>query len=127
MTDAMGIDIPIIGMVKDDDHRTRALVYIDGDGFGEIPLKGKPLLFKYVGTVQEEVHRFAIEYHRSLRDKGKLHSVLDEIDGIGPVKRNALLAHFGSIENIRRAGREELAGAPGITEKNAGDIYEYFH
>ena len=127
MTDAMGIDIPIIGMVKDDDHRTRALVYIEGNGFGEIPLKDKPLLFKYVGTVQEEVHRFAIEYHRSLRDKGKLSSVLDEIEGIGPVKRNALLAHFGSIENIRRAGREELAETPGITEKNAGDIYKYFH
>ena len=127
MTDAMGIDIPIIGMVKDDDHRTRALVYIDGDGFGEIPLKDKPLLFSYMGTIQEEVHRFAIDYHRSLRDKGKLHSVLDEIEGVGPVRRNALLEHFGSVEKIRSATEEELLEAPGITEKVAHEIYEYFH
>lgn len=127
MTDALGIDIPVIGMVKDDEHRTRALVYADGDSFGEIPLKDKPLLFSYIGTVQEEVHRFAIEYHRSLRDKGKLRSELDEIEGIGPARRNALLEHFGSIDRIREATAEELAAAPGVTERAARSVYEYFH
>ncbi|MBQ9180079.1 MAG: excinuclease ABC subunit UvrC, partial [Firmicutes bacterium] len=66
-------------------------------------LKTRPMLFKYMGTVQEEVHRFSIDYHRGLRDKGKLTSVLDEVEGIGPVKRNALLAYFGSIEKMKKA------------------------
>jgi len=93
----------------------------------EIPLRDKPLLYKYMGTIQEEVHRFAIEYHRGLRGKNMLTSVLDEIEGIGPVKRNALLDHFGSVEKIKAATPEQLNGVPGITEKLAEKIYIYFH
>ena len=83
-------------------------------------------MFRYIWTIQEEVHRFAIDYHRNLRTKGMISSVLDEIDGIGPVKRNALLAHFGSIDNIRSATREQLMEVPGILEKNAENILKYF-
>lgn len=124
---AMKVDIPVLGMVKDDHHRTRGLVYMKDDDFHEISLKDKPLLFKYMGTVQEEVHRYSIEYHRGLRDRGKLRSVLDEIDGVGPARRNALLGHFGSVENIKKATLEELAAAPGITEKVAQAVYDKFH
>ena len=124
---AMNIEVPVLGMVKDDHHRTRGLVYMKNDEFHEIDLRRRPFLFKYLGTVQEEVHRFSIEYHRGLRDRGKLHSVLDEIEGIGPVRRNALLGHFGSIENIRNAEISELAKVPGITEKAARAVYEKFH
>ncbi len=116
---AMKIKVPVLGMVKDDHHRTRGLVYMTGEDFHEVDLKTRPMLFKYMGTVQEEVHRFSIDYHRGLRDKGKLTSVLDEVEGIGPVKRNALLAHFGSIEKMKKATPGELMEVPGITEKNA--------
>ena len=85
------------------------------------------MLFGYIGTIQEEVHRFAIEYHRGLRDKGKLNSVLDDIRGIGPVKRNRLLAYFESVENIKKATKTQLEKVPGLTEKNAEDVYKYFH
>lgn len=121
---AMKIDIPVVGMAKDDHHRTRALV--SGDG-REAALAGRNLLFKYVGTVQEEVHRFAIEYHRGIRNKKMLTSVLDEIEGIGPAKRNALLSHFGSVDAIKKASEEELAAVKGITRANAGKIREYFN
>lgn len=121
---AMKIDIPVVGMAKDDHHRTRALV--SGDG-REAALAGRNLLFKYVGTVQEEVHRFAIEYHRGIRNKKMLTSVLDEIEGIGPAKRNALLSHFGSVDAIKKASEEELAAVKGITKANAGKIREYFN
>lgn len=124
---AMKEDIPVLGMVKDDSHRTRGLVYMRDGDFHEIPLKGKPLLFKYLGTIQEEVHRFSIDYHRGLRDKGKLHSVLDEIDGIGAVRRNALLAHFGSVENIKAATLEELEAAPQMNKRAADAVYKKFH
>ena len=80
-----------------------------------------------MGTVQEEVHRFAIEYHRGLRGKQMLTSVLDEIPGIGPARRNALLDHFGSVEKIKKAEKEELTAVKGITEKQAEKIREYFH
>ncbi|MCI8631617.1 MAG: excinuclease ABC subunit UvrC [Firmicutes bacterium] len=121
---AMKIDVPVVGMAKDDHHRTRALV--SGDG-REAVLAERPLLFKYVGTVQEEVHRFAIEYHRGIRNKKMLTSVLDEIEGIGPAKRNALLSHFGSVEAIKKASVEELEEVNGITKANAGKIREYFN
>lgn len=122
----LGLDIVCFGMAKDDAHRTRELVYEDGGGYSTVSLKDNPLLFRYIGTVQEEVHRFAIDYHRTLRSKGMISSVLDEIEGIGPVKRNALLAHFGSVENIKNAGLEELMEVPGILEKNAENILKYF-
>lgn len=120
---AMGAEIPVLGMAKDDSHRTRALVNGRGDEFA---LSGDPVLFRYCGRIQEEVHRFAIEYHRNLRNKNSIGSALDNISGIGPVKRNALLAHFGSMEEIKKASEEELTGVKGITPQNARAIKEYF-
>ena len=120
---AMGISIPVLGMAKDDSHRTRALV--NGRGH-ELILTEDPVLFKYCGRLQEEVHRFAIEYHRSLHNRNSIGSVLDNVKGIGPVKRNALLAHFDSIEDIKKATLEELMEVEGITRQNADSIREYF-
>lgn len=110
--EATGFDIPVVGMAKDDHHRTRALVYRakapDGsESWEEIELAGRNLLFKYVGMMQEEAHRFAIEYHRKLRSKNVEKSVLDRVKGIGPKRRRALLETFGSVEEIRRIAREE--------------------
>lgn len=123
---AMQIDIPAFGMAKDDSHRTKELVYEKDGEFSTIQIKDSPLLFKYVGNIQEEVHRFAIDYHRTLRTKNMLTSVLDEIEGIGPVKRNSLLAYFGSVDRIKAAAAEELVKVDGITEKNAQNILKYF-
>lgn len=120
---AMKIPIPVLGMAKDDSHRTRALVNGRGE---EILLSERPLLFQYCGTIQEEVHRFAIDYHRSLHNKNTIRSVLDNIRGIGPVKRNALLNHFQTVEDIKKASLEKLMEVPGITEQNAKAILEYF-
>ena len=120
---AMNLDIPVVGMAKDDSHRTRAIVFEDGR---EMLLRERPILFRYAGTIQEEVHRFAIDYHRNLRSKNAIRSVLDNISGVGPTRRNALLNHFGTIEKIKKAGREELMEVPGITERIAENIIEYF-
>ncbi len=124
---AMKTDIPAFGMAKDDSHRTKELVYEKNGEFSSIQIKDSPLLFKYIGNIQEEVHRFAIDYHRTLRTRNMLTSVLDEIEGIGPVKRNSLLAYFGSIDSIKAATAEELVKVDGITEKNAQNILKYFH
>lgn len=121
------LDLPVAGLAKDDHHRTKSLIYWKDDQMKEILLQERPLLYKYMGTIQEEVHRFAIEYHRGLRNKGMLNSVLDAIEGIGPAKRNALLDHFGSVENIKKASKYELMEVRGITEKLADKIQEYFH
>ena len=115
--------IPVVGLAKDDSHRTRAIVFSDGR---ELDLKNNPLLFKYAGTIQEEVHRFAIDYHRNLHNKRAITSVLDEIDGVGPTRRNALLAHFGSIEAIKKASVEELTELPEINERIAKAIKDFF-
>ena len=120
---AMNLQIPVLGMAKDDSHRTRALVNEKGQ---EIELSAYPELFRYCGRVQEEVHRFAIEYHRNLHNRNSIGSVLDNIPGIGKVKRNALLSHFGSVEEIRKASIEELTSVKGITEANAKSVMEYF-
>ena len=120
---ALGVDVPVVGMAKDDSHRTRSIVFEDGR---EIPLKDRPMLFRYAGTIQEEVHRFAIEYHRSLRGKNAIHSVLDNISGVGPTRRNALLKHFDTIENIKTATVEQLMEVPTITQAVAKNIKEYF-
>ena len=120
---AMKLDIPVVGMAKDDSHRTRAIVFEDGR---EMLLRERPVLFRYAGTIQEEVHRFAIDYHRNLRSKNAIRSVLDNISGVGPTRRNALLNHFGTIEKIKKAGQEELMEVPGITERIAKNIIEYF-
>ena len=119
----LGINVPVLGMAKDDSHRTRALVNGMGD---ELPLVERPVLFKYCGTIQEEVHRFAIDYHRSLHNKNSIRSVLDNIPGIGPVKRNALLTHFKSVDDIKKANAEQLQNVPGITAANAGEIIRFF-
>ncbi len=120
---ALGLSIPLLGMAKDDSHRTRALVNGDGQ---EILLKDYPLLFKYCGTIQEEVHRFAIEYHRSLHNRNTIGSVLDDIPGIGPKKRNALLKHFETIKDIKEANQEKLMECPGISKKDAESIVRFF-
>ena len=120
---ALKLDIPVVGMAKDDSHRTRAIVFDDGH---EMDLSGHPVLFRYAGTIQEEVHRFAIEYHHQLRGKTSMHSALDDVPGIGPKRRNELLYHFKSIENIKNATEEELAALPSMTEQAAKNIKEYF-
>ncbi len=115
--------IPVIGMVKDDRHRTRALLC---EGV-EFPLEAEPILFHLIGRIQEEVHRFSIEYQRSLRGKNLTRSLLDEIPGIGEKRRNALLLRFGSVDRIREASREELAETPGMTEAAADAVLAFFH
>lgn len=118
---AMKIDIPIAGMVKDDKHRTRGLLYRER----ELELKEDPVLYRYIASVQEEVHRFAIDYHRGLRKKSLQKSALDTIEGIGEKRRNSLLTYFGSIDRIREATFEELCQAPGITKIAAEKVMEW--
>lgn len=118
---ALEVDIPVAGMVKDDKHRTRGLVYREK----ELDLKEHPVLFRYIASVQEEVHRFAVEYHRGLRKKSLQRSALDAVDGIGEKRRNALLSHFGSIDRIREATLEELCKVPGITKPAAEKVLEW--
>ena len=120
---AMKLSIPVLGMAKDDSHRTRALV--NGRGH-ELVLTEEPMMFRYCGRIQEEVHRFAIEYHRGLRNRNSIGSALDNISGIGPIKRNALLAYFNSIDEIKKADVDELMEVDGITRANAEAIKQYF-
>ena len=118
---ARQIERPVFGMVKDDRHRTRALT----DPLGrEIGLSGSPSVFSLVGNIQEETHRFAVEYHRKLRQK-TIASRLEEIPGVGPARRKALLKEFGSIGAIRRASAGQLARA--VPQKTAEAVYEYYH
>lgn len=117
------IHIPVCGMVKDDNHRTRGL-YFNNE---EIPIDRHSEGFKLVTRVQDEAHRFAIEYHRSLRSKSQVKSVLDDIPGVGPSRRKALMRHFKSIEEIREAEAERLAEVPEIPMHIAQGIYEFFH
>ena len=119
---ALKLDIPVAGMVKDDKHRTRALLWQDV----ETPLRGHSELFAYCGAIQEEVHRFAIEYHRNLRNRSLSKSVLDNIEGIGEKRKTALLAKFGSIENIRKATVYEIAETEGMNQKVAETVADYF-
>ena len=119
----IGISIPVCGMVKDDNHRTRGLYYHDR----EIPINHSSEGFKLITRIQDEVHRFAIEYHRLLRSKGQVHSVLDDIEGIGPARRKALMKQFKSIEAIREASVEELKNAPSMNIQAAEKVYEFFH
>lgn len=118
----LGIDIPVCGMIKDDKHRTRGL-FFDGN---EILMPYTSEGFKLVTRIQDEVHRFAIEYHRKLRAKAQIKSVLDDISGIGPMRRKALLAHFGSIESIMSASLEELANTEGMNKNAAESVYHFF-
>ncbi len=118
---AMKLEIPVAGMVKDDKHRTRGLLFQER----EVELKENPILFRYVASIQEEVHRFAIDYHRGLRKKSIQRSALDTIEGIGEKRRNALLSHFGSIDRIREATLEELCQVQGITKPAAEKVMEW--
>ncbi|MBR2548198.1 MAG: excinuclease ABC subunit UvrC [Eubacterium sp.] len=122
--DAMKVDVPVFGMAKDDKHRTRALVFTDGR---EIDLKDRQVLFSYLGTVQEEVHRFAIDYHHTLHRATSTKSMLDDIEGVGEKRRNELLYHFRTIEAIRSATADQIAEVPGMTSDVAEKVYEYFH
>lgn len=117
------IDIPVCGMVKDDNHRTRGLYYQNE----EIPIDRASEGFKLITRVQDEAHRFAIEYHRSLRSKAQVKSVLDDIPGVGPSRRKALMRHFRSIDEMKQADVETLAGVPEIPEHIAESIYRFFH
>ena len=117
------IDIPVCGMVKDDNHRTRGLYYRNV----EIPIDTHSEGFKLITRIQDEAHRFAIEYHRSLRSKAQVKSVLDDIPGVGPARRKALMRRFKSIEEIKNAEVEQLCEVPEIPEHIAGQIYDFFH
>ena len=119
----LSLHIPVCGMVKDDHHRTRGLFFHDQ----EIPIDRHGEGFKLVTRIQDEAHRFAIEYHRLLRSKGQVRSVLDDIPGVGPARRKALLRKFGSVENIQNASEEELAQTESMNAKSAQEVYAFFH
>lgn len=120
--DNVGIYVPVCGMVKDDRHRTRGLLYNDE----EKEIKPNSEGFKLITRIQDEVHRFAIEYHRKLRSERQVHSVLDDIEGIGPKRRKALMKRFGDIEAIKNAEVDELLEAEGMTIKAAESVYAFF-
>ena len=119
----LGIQIPVCGMVKDDNHRTRGLYFNNV----ELPIDTHSEGFKLITRIQDEAHRFAIEYHRSLRSKSQVKSVLDEIPGIGPARRKALMRHFASIDEIKNAEIEVLMEVPEIPRQTAEEIYFFFH
>ena len=119
----LGIEIPVCGMVKDDHHRTRGLYYNNL----EIPIDTDSEGFRLITRIQDEAHRFAIEFHRSLRSKEQVHSLLDDIPGIGETRRKALMRKFKSIENIRDASLEELTETESMNAGSAQKVYEFFH
>ena len=119
----LGLSIPVCGMVKDDFHRTRGL-YFNNE---EIPIDRHGEGFKLITRIQDEAHRFAIEYHRSLRSKSQVHSVLDDIEGIGPARRKALMRRYQSIEKIKDASLEDLAMTESMNEAAAAAVYKFFH
>ena len=119
----LGLSIPVCGMVKDDNHRTRGLYYQNV----EIPIDRYSEGFKLITRIQDEAHRFAIEYHRSLRSQGQVRSVLDDIEGIGPGRRKALMRRFKSLEAIRDASLEELSSTEGMNRRAAESVYGFFH
>lgn len=118
----LGLHIPVCGMVKDDNHRTRGLYYNNV----EIPIDRHSEGFHLITRIQDEAHRFAIEYHRSLRNKGSVHSILDDIKGIGPTRRKALMRHFENLEQIKEASVEELKQIDGMNEASAKAVVEFF-
>lgn len=120
--EALKIDIPVAGMVKDDRHRTDQLFFMEH----MIPIKKEPDLYRYIATIQEEVHRFAIEYHKQLRSKNMMNSILDEIEGIGEKRRTNLLKHFRAIEKIKVASLAELEAVEGMNKKAAEKVYQHF-
>ncbi|MBQ8596658.1 MAG: excinuclease ABC subunit C, partial [Lachnospiraceae bacterium] len=121
--DELKLNIPVCGMVKDDNHNTRGLYFNNV----EIAIDRNSEGFKLITRIQDEAHRFAIEFHRSLRSKSQVKSVLDEIPGVGPTRRKALMRRFKSIDEIKCADVETLAGVDEIPEHIARGIYEFFH
>ncbi len=121
--DELGLHIPVCGMVKDDNHRTRGLYFNNK----ELPISRDSECFKLITRIQDEAHRFAIEFHRQLRSKGQVHSILDDIAGIGPTRRKALMKYFRNIEEIKNASVEELAAVPTMNAKAALEVYKFFH
>ena len=120
---AFRMSIPVVGLAKDDVHRTRAIIFGDGT---EIELRDEPMLYSYCGRIQEEVHRFAITFQRGRRTSKMTKSALEEIPGIGPARRKELLRHFKNIESIKRASYDELLECDSISSKAAENILEYF-
>ena len=121
--DKLNLQIPVCGMVKDDKHRTRGL-YFNNE---EIPIDRDSEGFKLITRIQDEAHRFAIEFHRSLRSKGQVHSILDDIPGIGPTRRKALMKQFQGPDKMREASLEELKAVPSMNERAAEAVYRFFH
>ncbi len=119
----LGLNIPVCGMVKDDNHRTRGLYFNDV----ELPINRGSEGFKLITRVQDEAHRFAIEYHRSLRSKGQVHSILDDIPGVGEARRRALMKHFDSIDDLKAASVEEIMKVSSINRPAAEQIHAFFH
>ncbi|MBQ5918540.1 MAG: excinuclease ABC subunit C, partial [Lachnospiraceae bacterium] len=117
-----GLNIPVCGMVKDDNHRTRGLYFNNV----ELPIDTHSESFHLITRIQDEAHRFAIEYHRSLRGKGQIHSILDDIPGIGTTRRRALMKYFKGIEEVRNASFEELLNVPGMNSKAAENVVQFF-
>jgi len=120
--DELHISIPVCGMVKDDHHRTRGLYYQNI----EIPIDHNSEGFRLITRVQDEAHRFAIEFHRKLRSQGQVHSILDDIPGIGPARRKALMRTFDSLDEIKNAEVEDLKKIPSMDEKSAKNVYNFF-
>ena len=123
MLSRLGLSIPVCGMVKDDNHRTRGL-YFHGE---ELPIDRHSEGFRLITRIQDEAHRFAIEYHRSLRGKDQVHSVLEDIPGVGPARRKALMRSYGTMERLKEATEEELAGIPEMNRASARSVWEFLH
>lgn len=119
----LNLTIPVCGMVKDENHRTRGLSFKEK----EVQIEKNSESFRLITRIQDEAHRFAISYHRALRSKNQVHSVLDEIEGIGPTRRKSLMQTFASIEEIKNASVEELLKAPSMNRKSAEKVYDFFH
>lgn len=120
--DELKINIPVCGMVKDDHHNTRGLYYDNV----ELPIDTHSESFHLITRIQDEAHRFAIEYHRSIRGKGQVHSILDDIEGIGPTRRKALMKHFKGIEEVKNATLDELLSVPGMNRQAAENVVQFF-
>ena len=121
--DSLGLQIPVCGMVKDDNHRTRGLYYQNV----ELPIDRNSEAFRLITRIQDEAHRFAITFHRQLRGKDQVHSILDDIPGVGPARRKDLMKHFENLEAVKNADIEELKKLPSMNEKSARDVYNFFH
>ena len=119
----LDISIPVCGMVKDDHHRTRGLYYKNV----ELPIDIHSEAFRLITRIQDEAHRFAITFHRQLRGKGQVRSILDDIPGVGPARRKELMKHFENIDAIKQASVEELQKLPSMNKKSAEDVYKFFH